>query len=78
MINKDKDIDALIEVNDSESSYDIVRLQNQIISLHEELGELKGKIKTKINELEIDNNYCEECGIDYQNYARDILKDLLK
>lgn len=60
------------------TDYDIQRLQQQIISLHSELAELRGKIKIKINELEIGNNYCYECGIDYHEFARDILEDLLK
>jgi hypoxanthine-guanine phosphoribosyltransferase len=39
---------------------------------------LRKKIENKITELEIGNNYCYECGIDYQEYTREILNDLLK
>jgi hypothetical protein len=35
-------------------------------------------IDAAINKLEIDNNYCYECGIDYQNYAREILEEIKK
>jgi|KBSMisStandDraft_5_1062788.scaffolds.fasta_scaffold3557550_2 hypothetical protein len=34
------------------------------------------KIDEKINSLEVENNYCYECGIDYQEYAKEILSDL--
>jgi hypothetical protein len=40
--------------------------------------ELVEKIEAKIKELEIGNNYCYECGIDYQDYTRNILESLLK
>ena len=39
---------------------------------------LRQRIQNKIEELEIGNNYCYECGIDYQEYAAVILLDLLK
>jgi hypothetical protein len=35
-------------------------------------------IDALIASLEIGNNYCYECGIDYQDYAREILEDLKK
>ncbi len=35
-------------------------------------------IDAAIEKLEIDNNYCYECGIDYQNYARTILEEIKK
>ena len=34
------------------------------------------KIDEKVNSLEVGNNYCYECGVDYQEYAREILEDL--
>ena len=34
------------------------------------------KIDEKINSLEVGNNYCYECGIDYHEFAREELEDL--
>lgn len=35
-------------------------------------------VDVAIEKLEIDNNYCYECGIDYQNFAREILEQIKK
>ena len=63
---------------DVQTSYDILHLQNRVAELNFELSNLKGKIKLSIDNLEKGNNYCHECGIDYQDYAREILEDLIK
>ena len=34
------------------------------------------KIDEKVNLLEVGNNYCYECGIDYHEFAREELEDL--
>ena len=78
------EIDSILKRYDRMSGIEFYGWDTYEDLIHE-LEELKqkaipaipiSKIDEKINSLEVENNYCYECGIDYQEYAKEILSDL--